>query len=145
MKIKFFFCFLFGLSVVLLLAGCNKGKSDDAEESKDTTEEEVVVIGEAMRAQAKETFISRCSSCHGTLGKGDGPASKGLTPPPRNFTDATWQSNIDDAYLARIIQYGGGAVGRSVAMPSHPDLGGNKELLAALIQYIRSLKDADTQ
>ena len=29
-----------------------------------------------------------CGSCHGPDGRGDGPLSKTLTPPPRNFRDA---------------------------------------------------------
>ncbi len=34
----------------------------------------------------KKIFQTTCVSCHGTNGKGDGPASTGLNPAPRNFT-----------------------------------------------------------
>ena len=34
----------------------------------------------------KKIFETTCVSCHGTDGKGDGPASTGLNPSPRNFT-----------------------------------------------------------
>lgn len=34
----------------------------------------------------KKIFQTTCVSCHGTDGKGDGPASTGLNPKPRNFT-----------------------------------------------------------
>lgn len=34
----------------------------------------------------KKIFQTTCVSCHGTDGKGDGPASTGLNPAPRNFT-----------------------------------------------------------
>jgi high-affinity iron transporter len=30
-------------------------------------------------------YAELCASCHGTKGEGDGPASKGMEPPPRNF------------------------------------------------------------
>ncbi len=33
-------------------------------------------------------YADRCMSCHGDSGRGDGPAAKGLTPPPSNFHDA---------------------------------------------------------
>jgi mono/diheme cytochrome c family protein len=34
----------------------------------------------------KRIFETTCVACHGTDGKGDGPVSAGLNPPPRNFT-----------------------------------------------------------
>jgi high-affinity iron transporter len=34
-----------------------------------------------------QLFIENCSSCHGTLGQGDGPLAKSLSPEPTNFTD----------------------------------------------------------
>lgn len=34
----------------------------------------------------KKIFQTTCVSCHGTDGRGDGPASTGLNPSPRNFT-----------------------------------------------------------
>jgi mono/diheme cytochrome c family protein len=37
-------------------------------------------------SQGKELFTTICQSCHGEDGKGDGPASAGLNPKPRNFT-----------------------------------------------------------
>src|SRR4029079_17274251 len=36
--------------------------------------------------RAAKTFQSRCSTCHGTEGKGDGPKSKRIDPKPTNFT-----------------------------------------------------------
>lgn len=34
----------------------------------------------------REAFILYCYACHGPEGKGDGPSSPGLRPPPRDFT-----------------------------------------------------------
>jgi mono/diheme cytochrome c family protein len=38
--------------------------------------------------QGKKLFEQNCSQCHGTTGKGDGPAANTLNPRPRDFSDA---------------------------------------------------------
>ena len=35
----------------------------------------------------EKIYLKNCASCHGDLGYGDGPESKGLNPMPRNFHD----------------------------------------------------------
>ncbi|MCZ7681016.1 MAG: c-type cytochrome [Sandaracinaceae bacterium] len=92
------------------------------------------------RAEATQIFNTRCSVCHGAGGAGDGPGSAGLTPQPRNLTEAAWHDSVEDSYIERIIQYGGAAVGKSPAMPSNPDLGSRPEVLSALREHIRSLR-----
>ncbi|MFZ0452747.1 MAG: cytochrome c [Ignavibacteriaceae bacterium] len=42
-----------------------------------------------MVSKGMALYQSNCASCHGTDGKGDGPASQGLNPPPRNYTIKT--------------------------------------------------------
>lgn len=94
---------------------------------------------EAAQQEANQIFETRCTTCHGPEGRGDGPASKGLTPPPRNFHDPEWQKSITDAYIEQIIQYGGAAVGKSPAMPSNPDLMSKPEVVTALRERLRAL------
>jgi mono/diheme cytochrome c family protein len=94
---------------------------------------------DAAQAEAQEIFASRCTPCHGATGGGDGAASAGLTPPPRNFHDKAWQGAVTDDHIEKIIQYGGAAVGKSPAMPSNPDLMSKPEVVAALREHIRSL------
>jgi mono/diheme cytochrome c family protein len=93
----------------------------------------------AAKAEAKKIFSERCVPCHGANGAGNGPASAGLTPPPRNFQDPEWQKSVTNEHIEQIIQYGGAAVGKSPAMPSNPDLTSKPEVVTALQQYIRSL------
>jgi mono/diheme cytochrome c family protein len=93
----------------------------------------------AARSEAAQVFTTRCTTCHGERGAGDGPASAGLTPPPRNFQDAAWQASVTDAHIEQIVQYGGSAVGKSAAMPGNPDLTAKPEVVAALREYVRSL------
>jgi hypothetical protein len=88
--------------------------------------------------EASQIFASRCTPCHGESGMGNGPASKGLTPPPRNFHDKAWQASVTDEHIEQIIQYGGAAVGKSPAMPANPDLTSKPQVVAALMEKIRS-------
>lgn len=132
------------LGAAALLAACSgKSESPSSTATSATTAAAEAApapagITEANRAQAREIFGSRCTPCHGPQGGGDGPASKGLTPPPRNFTDAAWQGSVTDEHIEKIVQYGGAAVGKSPAMPPNPDL--SPEVAAALREHIRSLK-----
>lgn len=91
------------------------------------------------RREAEQIFATRCTTCHGPQGAGDGPASAGLTPPPRNFQDPAWQASVSDEHIEQIVQYGGAAVGRSAAMPANPDLMGKPEVVTALREYVRAL------
>jgi mono/diheme cytochrome c family protein len=94
----------------------------------------------AAAQEAEEIFSTRCVTCHGPQGAGDGPASAGLTPKPRNFRDGTWQESVSDAHIENIIRYGGAAVGKSAAMPANPDLTGKPAVVAALREHVRSLR-----
>lgn len=94
-----------------------------------------------VTAQAEQIFSTRCFTCHGPKGAGDGPGSAALDPKPRNFTDGTWQASVDDEHIAKIIQFGGAAVGKSPAMPGNPDLMSKPEVVQALVAHVRSLAE----
>lgn len=94
----------------------------------------------AAIAEAEQIFATRCFACHGPQGKGDGPASAGLTPPPRNFTDPAWQASVTDEHIETIVKYGGAAVGKSPAMPNNPDLIAKPDVVTALRMHVRGLK-----
>jgi len=69
-------------------------------------------------AAGREISISAgCASCHGEDGKGNGAASGGLVPKPRNFHETAWQAKVDDAHIAGVISKGGAAYGLSGSMP----------------------------
>lgn len=75
---------------------------------------------EAAVAEADPVFAkyaTMCASCHGEDGKGNGAASGGLVPKPRNFHDTAWQAKVDDAHIAGVISKGGAAYGLSGSMP----------------------------
>jgi mono/diheme cytochrome c family protein len=112
---------------VAALVGCQKASGDSSNVSAEA------------RAEADQIFTNRCAACHGATGVGDGNASKGLNPAPRNLQEKEWQSSVNDEYIEKIIRLGGLGVGKSAAMPPNPDLGAKPEVVMALRERIRSL------
>ena len=90
--------------------------------------------------KADLVFSTRCATCHGPGGAGDGPGSVALEPKPRDFRDAAWQASVSDAHLRQIILEGGGSVGKSPLMPPNPDLVGQPEVVTALVEHLRRLR-----
>jgi mono/diheme cytochrome c family protein len=90
--------------------------------------------------EAKQIFATRCFTCHGSEGAGDGPGSVALTPKPRNFQDGDWQDSVTDEHIDKIIKYGGAAVGKSPTMPGNPDLMAKPEVVRALVAHVRGLR-----
>ncbi len=90
-------------------------------------------------AEAKEIFSTRCATCHGPQGKGDGPAGAALNPKPRAFSDPAWQKSVTDEHIEKIIVGGGTAVGKSAMMPPNPDLASKPDVVKALCAHVREL------
>lgn len=129
------------LAVTLALAGGCGGEEDGgAGAGGAASSSSGASVTPEVRAEAAQVFGTRCAVCHGAGGAGDGPGSAGLTPQPRDLTEAAWHESVEDSYIERIIQYGGAAVGKSPAMPSNPDLGSRPELITALREHVRSLR-----
>lgn len=103
-----------------------------------------VALTPALREEGRALYESRCATCHGASGAGDGPAGAGLVPRPRDLRDAVWQQRVTDAHLDRVITGGGLAVGQSALMPPSPDLRGRPEL-AALRAHVRALSAGTAQ
>jgi mono/diheme cytochrome c family protein len=135
---------ILGAAILLgsaLACGGNEkaGPEPDSEQAPAAAPAPATPASPAAAEEAAAIFETRCSTCHGPQGAGNGPASAGLTPPPRNFQDPEWQASVTDEHIAKIIRYGGAAVGRSPAMPANPDLNSKPEVVAALVERIRSL------
>lgn len=96
--------------------------------------------GGDLAARAKTIYADRCAVCHGPNGGGDGPTAGGLTPKPRNFSDAAWQASKTDDAIAKAIVGGGTAVGLSPLMPPNPDLERKPEVLGELVKAVRGFK-----
>jgi mono/diheme cytochrome c family protein len=96
-------------------------------------------IPAAATKEADEIWSTRCTTCHGPAGKGDGPAGIALTPKPRDLSNAEWQKSVTDEHIENIVLNGGAAVGKSVLMPANPDLSGKAAVVKALRVKVRGL------
>lgn len=93
--------------------------------------------GKVDMEKAQAIFNERCAACHGTEGKGNGPASAALNPKPRNYSDKAWQASVTDEQLRKTITLGGAAVGKSPIMPASPDLDEKPDVVEGLVKIVR--------
>lgn len=86
----------------------------------------------------KVLFGQNCAACHGPAGQGDGPAAKGLNPPPRNFSQgAGWKNGSQIAGIWTTLQEGI----KGSSMVAYEFL--SKRDRMALVHYVRSLGSFD--
>jgi mono/diheme cytochrome c family protein len=74
--------------------------------AQDTVKKSTIPMTSASSGQ--EMFNTYCAVCHGTSGKGDGPASTEFKIPPANLTMLAKNHNgaFPEAYVSQVIQTG---------------------------------------
>ena len=92
--------------------------------------------GDAKAGKAK--YDSLCGGCHGTTGKGDGPAAAALKPKPQDHTNGKYMNGLTDKALFDIIKAGGAGVKKSPLMPAWGNTLKDNDIWN-LVAYIRSL------
>ncbi|PKO18260.1 MAG: hypothetical protein CVU39_02140 [Chloroflexi bacterium HGW-Chloroflexi-10] len=125
----------------LVLSACGGGGGD--------TSEEVTVPapysgmtnpfdGDSTAAAAgEEIYVTKCVSCHGETGKGDGPAGQALTPPAGDLTKIV--STIGDDYLFYRISEGGAMDPFNSSMPAQKSVLSEDEIWQ-VVTHIKSFK-----
>lgn len=126
-----------------VLAGCGGSGTQATSETQTTETTEPAGGTEPMEGSSDgmtaavdgaKIYADRCALCHGATGHGDGPASAGLDPKPRNHTDGAYMNNLTDEELSKVVHEGKGA------MPAWKDVLSDEEI-QAVIQHVRSLAD----
>ena len=97
-----------------------------------------LVTDPAVVAEAKQVWESRCVTCHGPQGMGNGTNAKSLKTKPRSFKDGAWQKETTDERIKQVMIEGGGAVGLSVEMAANPDLKDKPAVVDELVAMVRS-------
>ena len=90
----------------------------------------------ATVGRGAEVYTQNCAACHGATGQGDGPAGRGLSPPPANLA---WLSQMpmfrSDPFIYWTIAEGGASLG--TAMPSFKETL-SKQDIWAVITYVQA-------
>ena len=89
--------------------------------------------GSARRGE--ETFLKRCSGCHGRKADGKGPNSLDILPRPRNLRNTPFVESVTDRRLFESITYGV----QGTAMPAWIDYGLTTNDVGDLVNFIRSI------
>ena len=65
------------------------------------------IASDALLKDGREVYLSRCVSCHGESGRGDGPIAKGLAGPPvGDLTGRKWKHGDSPAEALAIVRNG---------------------------------------
>jgi mono/diheme cytochrome c family protein len=92
----------------LSFAAQNSSGSQPASASPQASQPEVkkVAPGYTDPSSGKEMYMAYCASCHGTDGKGNGPAAAALKTPPADLTQLAAKNGgkFPDAHIAQIIK-----------------------------------------
>jgi mono/diheme cytochrome c family protein len=92
----------------------------------------------ALAQDAKAVYAKECAKCHGDSGAGDGAMGQKLKDKPSDWTKGAGLAGLDDAKIAESIKKGGGAIGKSKAMPAYPKLSDAE--VTALVAHVKSFK-----
>lgn len=90
----------------MVVAGVSSLWTPPARLDAQTTPPAPVATGGSPQARGKIVYDAHCVKCHGTTGRGDGPAAAFLNPRPRNFSSG--------GYKIRTTETG--------SVPTHDDL-----------------------
>jgi mono/diheme cytochrome c family protein len=83
-------------------------------------------------ASGKQIFTTTCVACHGTTGRGDGPAAAALNPRPANYTTSAISGESDGALFWKMSEGRGAMVAFKTSF--------SEKQRWELVTYIRTLE-----
>jgi mono/diheme cytochrome c family protein len=89
-----------------------------------------------MVAHGRNLYQQNCAMCHGSEGRGDGPAGQGLNPPTRNLVTGPWK--LGGGYMGIYRVLAEGIPGGSMASYSWM----SKLDRWAITQFVESITEA---
>lgn len=85
-----------------------RGEGPDAQEwkapARAARKKNPIAADPASIAAGHKVYASQCLSCHGEKGHGDGPASKDLTPKPRDLATPAIAAQTDGAIFWKLTE-----------------------------------------
>lgn len=89
--------------------------------------------------QGKQSYDTRCASCHGATGAADGVVAKSLPPGiVTNLIKGPFKYATDEAKLKELIVKGGAALKLNAMMPPAPGMSDAE--LTALVKYVMGMR-----
>jgi mono/diheme cytochrome c family protein len=100
------------LAAAFLAAGFHaaqaRGEGQDPQEwkapARAARKKNPIKADEASIAAGRKVYVAQCLSCHGEKGHGDGPASKDLTPKPRDLATPAIAAQTDGAIFWKLTE-----------------------------------------
>jgi mono/diheme cytochrome c family protein len=102
---KILFALLLALICVAILMAVHENKQWNIPEEDKRRVNPIQPSREVINA-ARGIYLDKCSQCHGTLGKGDGPDAATYYPSPTNLTDASHINSVTDGEIFYQISQG---------------------------------------
>ncbi len=92
-------------------------------------------------------FIRHCAACHGSEGRGDGPAGEHLLPPPRNFIDSPFRYSSPWAEREHVLADLQRTITEGVPRSAMPGFGGvlTESQIVGLAEYVHAIRQQGEQ
>jgi mono/diheme cytochrome c family protein len=99
-------------AVVLVAAACRAPSAPPRDAVQEAFKDSTLT---AHQARGHRVFLTRCATCHGPQGRGDGQNAYNLQPPPPDFQASLAKLSLADR--RRVVENGTAALGRSPLCP----------------------------
>ncbi len=105
--------------ILLATAAVTVGMCLAQEKAAQKPEVKRAPIKQTSAASGKEMYTQYCAPCHGTDGKGNGPAGSAMKAPPTDLTQLARKNNgkYPDSHVAQVLKEGGPGAHGSAEMP----------------------------